>query len=101
MDAQLLCKFCKQPIFETEQTSGYMGRPIWMRGRWLHVREEAWACVPTLIDPSCEKPRCHICGTEDEEHAAICSAAGAPPAHAMPVDYPQTKPFRPAVVLGS
>ena len=93
MDAPLLCKFCKQPIFETELTPGYMGA-IWMRGRWLHVRQGAWACVPALIDPSSEKPRCHICGAENAKlHHAVCSAVGAPPAHAMPMEYPQKKPL--------
>lgn len=76
-----LCRYCHQPIYETEQTPGYQGL-LHFRGKYLHIKGDAWACDPTLIDPTVPAPRCHICKTASDVHKGFCSAGGFPPYHA-------------------
>lgn len=82
----LVCKFCEQPIYETEQTLGYTGGPmVYMRGKYRHIEGDAWGCEISKINPSnpnYETPKCHICGTKDDTHGLVCSASGFPPYYA-------------------
>ena len=90
MADELKCKFCEQPIYITEQTAGAYGRLIHMRGKYRHVKDDAWACVEAQINPNnphYELPKCLICGmtrTVDKKHSQYCSASGPPPYHALP-----------------
>lgn len=82
----LVCKFCEQPIYETELEETYPGIWIHMRGKHLHIKDDAWACEKKLINkdnPNYEIPKCHICKTETNKHGMFCSACGYPPFHAM------------------
>lgn len=81
----MLCKYCEQPIYETELTSGYLGRLVYMRGKYLHMGD-TWACDINKINikgAHYEKPKCHICKTETNVHDSFCSAAGFPCHHAI------------------
>ena len=83
----LVCKFCEQPIYETEQTIRFPGGPLvhW-RGKWRHIEGDTWGCEKAKVNPNnpnYEKPKCHICGAEDNQHGPYCSAAGFPPYCAM------------------
>lgn len=78
------CKYCEQPIYETEKTPGYLGRSIYRHSKYLHI-DDTWACDTNKINIKgihYEKPKCHICKTEDNVHASICSAWGVPNHHA-------------------
>ena len=82
---QLLCYYCNQEIDETEAEAGYNQRTIYPRGRWRHRTGQDRCCL-YLIRPESEidKPRCHVCGTQDDKHHGYCSAAGEPPYVATP-----------------
>lgn len=88
----MICKFCQQPIYETE-TRIFTSWPhperriTWDRGKWRHIKDDAWACVPEEINtvhPLYEHPHCHVCKVTMPPHESICSAAGPPWHHAMP-----------------
>jgi len=79
----LVCKYCEQPIYETEQTQGFPGGSmVYMRSKYRHIKDDAWACevfkINILDNPNYEAPKCHICGTEDATHGLMCSASGFP-----------------------
>ena len=78
------CVFCGQPVYETESYVGHRGARMWARGRYLHVKEDAWYCDKAEILPTAPLPECHICKTTTAQHGLYCSAAGEPPRHATP-----------------
>ncbi len=85
------CRYCHQPIYETEQTAGAYGRMVYMRGKYLHIEGDAWGCEPQRIDPAVPRPLCHICKVETPPPHGICSAQGMPRYSAKPDAAPDTK----------
>lgn len=83
-DWQLLCYYCAQPIEIGKPVAGYRQRTIFMKGMWRH-KEGNLNCVKSLIRPDIDPPRCHICGTQTTTHGLVCSAAGKPACHAIPM----------------
>ena len=81
----MICKYCEQPIYETEQTEVYGGK-VYMRGKYRHIENDAWDCKQVnKNNPYYENPRCSICKTETNKHSPICSVCGIPKAHAWPI----------------
>lgn len=86
----MICKYCEQPIYETEQSQGFPGGPlIYMRGKYRHIENDTWGCEEGSINPNnpnYEKPKC-TCGAESSaDHDIWCSAMGTPPHYASVVE---------------
>lgn len=79
----MICKYCEQEIYKTKLEESFPGNGIWvhMRGKYLHIKNDKWACEDNLVNknnPNYESPQCHICETETNKHESICSASGYP-----------------------
>jgi hypothetical protein len=84
---QLLCYYCAQPIYETTPDAGVRQRVSYMRGRWRHKDKDELSCNFKQLRPDNEidDPRCHVCSTQTDKHAEICSVGGKPRHYATPM----------------
>ncbi len=74
----LVCIFCRQPVYLTEQTEGAYGRMFHMRGKYRHIEGDEHNCDPAKIAPDAPKPRCHVCKVQMPPHHGYCSFRGMP-----------------------
>lgn len=78
---QVLCYYCAQPIYLTEPAAAFRQRASYgWRHRVPGLNKDEVNCNPEKLRPDNEidDPRCHICGTQTDQHRSVCSAGGKP-----------------------